>query len=72
MLGTFAFALLFMFSSTQRGPLQRTGNVILLQSELLCVPCSRAGCEDHRQSRSDCLVDIGPERVMAQVRRVLS
>ena len=61
-----------LMAGTRRGPLQKTGNVILLQSELPCVPCSRAGCENHRQSRSDCLVDIGPERVMAEARRVLS
>jgi heptosyltransferase-3 len=57
---------------TKRGPVQKTGNVILLQSELHCVPCGRAGCEDHRQSRSDCLVNIRPERVMAEVVRALS
>jgi heptosyltransferase-3 len=55
-----------------RGPIQRSGNVILLQSELPCVPCGRAGCEDHRQSRSDCLMDIGPERVIAEADRILS
>jgi heptosyltransferase III len=52
-------------------PVQRVGKVILLQSELSCVPCGRAGCEDHRQSRSDCLIDIGPDRVLEQVRAVL-
>lgn len=56
----------------KRGPVQRAGNVTLLQSELQCVPCGRAGCEDHRQSRSDCLVDIGPDRVLAEARRVLT
>jgi heptosyltransferase-3 len=56
---------------TQRGPVQRAGNVTLLQSELPCVPCGRAGCEDHRQSRSDCLPDIGPDRVLAEALRVL-
>jgi heptosyltransferase-3 len=57
---------------TQRGPLQHAGNVTLLQSELPCVPCGRAGCEDHRQSRSDCLVDIGPERVIAEATKILT
>jgi ADP-heptose:LPS heptosyltransferase/O-antigen ligase len=56
----------------QRGPIQKAGNVTLLQSELHCVPCGRAGCEDHRQSRSDCLVDIGPERVMREAMRALN
>lgn len=43
---------------------QSAGNVTLLQATLPCVPCSKAGCEDHRQSRSDCLVAITPERVI--------
>ncbi|WP_395685052.1 glycosyltransferase family 9 protein [Caenimonas koreensis] len=51
---------------------QRIGNVTLLQSDLPCVPCGKAGCEDHRQSRSDCLVAIGPDRVLEQVRLVLA
>jgi heptosyltransferase-3 len=50
----------------------REGKVILLQSELPCVPCGRAGCEDHRQSRSDCLIDISPERVAAEAEKLLS
>jgi heptosyltransferase-3 len=43
---------------------QSVGNVTLLQAALPCVPCGRAGCEDHRQSRSDCLLAITPERVI--------
>jgi heptosyltransferase-3 len=50
---------------------QQVGNVTVLQSGLACVPCGRAGCEDHRDSRSDCLRHIGPERVLAQARRLL-
>jgi heptosyltransferase-3 len=57
---------------TQRGPVQRAGNVTILQSELHCVPCGRAGCEDHRQSRSDCLQGIAPERVLEEAKKVLS
>lgn len=56
---------------TMRGPVQRAGSVTILQSELHCVPCGRAGCEDHRQSRSDCLQDIGPERVIEEAKRLL-
>jgi heptosyltransferase-3 len=56
----------------RRGPVQRAGNVTVLQSELHCVPCGRAGCEDHRQSRSDCLADISPQRVLAEAERLLS
>jgi heptosyltransferase-3 len=51
---------------------QQAGNVTLLQSALPCVPCGRAGCEDHRDSRSDCLVDIDPQRVLAQALELLS
>ncbi len=51
---------------------QHAGNVTVLQSGLACVPCGRAGCEDHRQSRSDCLIDITPERVLAQAMKVLN
>ncbi|HZY18478.1 MAG TPA: glycosyltransferase family 9 protein [Ramlibacter sp.] len=48
----------------RRETIQSVGNVTLLQAGLPCVPCSRAGCEDHLQSRSDCLVAISPERVL--------
>jgi len=51
---------------------QRAGNVTVLQGSLACVPCGRAGCEDHRQSRSDCLVAIKPERVLEEAARILA
>jgi heptosyltransferase-3 len=51
---------------------QQVGNVTLLQSNLPCVPCGRAGCEDHRDSRSDCLDAITPERVLDQAERLLA
>ncbi len=51
---------------------QPVGNVTILQGTQGCVPCGRAGCEDHRASRSDCLVSITPEQVLAQAARVLS
>ena len=50
---------------------QEAGNVTLLQGRQACVPCSHAGCEDHVDSRSDCLNDITPERVLAEVARLL-
>ena len=50
---------------------QTAGNVTLLQGDLPCVPCSRAGCDDHLQSRSDCLVAITPQRVLEQALRLL-
>lgn len=52
---------------------QAEGNVTLLQGGgLPCVPCSKAGCEDHLQSRSDCLVAITPERVLEQALRLVA
>lgn len=51
---------------------QRAGRVILLQGPNDCVPCSRAGCENHLNSRSDCLQGISPQRVLAHARSVLS
>ncbi|MBI5279203.1 MAG: glycosyltransferase family 9 protein [Burkholderiales bacterium] len=47
----------------RRAPSQSVGRVTILQSSLPCVPCGKAGCEDRRQSRADCLPDIKPERV---------
>lgn len=47
---------------------QQVGNVTVMQGSQACVPCGKAGCEDHRQSRSDCLGDISVERVLEQVR----
>lgn len=52
-------------------PSQTVGNVTVLQGSPSCVPCGRAGCEDHRQSRSDCLVSITPQRVLEQALRIL-
>ncbi|WP_053076774.1 glycosyltransferase family 9 protein [Caenimonas sp. SL110] len=51
---------------------QRVGNVTLMQGSQPCVPCGKAGCEDHRQSRSDCLMEISAQRVMEQARELLS
>jgi heptosyltransferase-3 len=50
---------------------QTRGRITLLQAELPCVPCGKAGCEDHRQSRSDCLVAITPQRVADEAQRML-
>ncbi|HMA06827.1 MAG TPA: glycosyltransferase family 9 protein [Ramlibacter sp.] len=50
---------------------QTVGNVTLLQGSPSCVPCGRAGCEDHLQSRSDCLVSITPQRVLDHALRIL-
>jgi heptosyltransferase-3 len=45
---------------------QQRGNVLLLQNpELTCMPCQLEGCERHRQSFSQCLDRLAPERVIA-------
>ncbi|MDB5856595.1 MAG: hypothetical protein JWQ76_284 [Ramlibacter sp.] len=56
----------------RRGLAQTVGQVTLLQSELHCVPCGKAGCEDHRMSRADCLPAIRPERVAAKALEILA
>jgi heptosyltransferase-3 len=56
----------------RRSEAQTQGKVTLLQSALPCVPCGRAGCEDHRQSPTECLPGIEPGRVAAQALELLS
>lgn len=55
----------------RRSPAQALGQVTLMQAELPCVPCGKAGCEDHRMSRTDCLPAIRPERVAEEALRIL-
>ncbi len=43
---------------------QMAGNVTVIQGPQGCVPCGRAGCEDHHHSRSDCLLSISPVQVL--------
>lgn len=44
---------------------QRRTNVLLVQNpDLPCVPCQLEGCDRHRDSRSDCLDRLSPERVI--------
>jgi heptosyltransferase-3 len=56
----------------RRSPAQTVGNVTLMQSTLPCVPCGRAGCEDHRQSPTECLPGIEAGRVAAQALEILA
>jgi heptosyltransferase-3 len=56
----------------RRSPAQAVGNVSVMQSSLPCVPCGRAGCEDHRQSPSECLPGIEAGRVAAQALEMLA
>jgi heptosyltransferase III len=56
----------------RRRPEQTVGHVTLMQSALPCVPCGRAGCEDHRNSPTECLPAIEPGAVAAQALEILS
>ena len=48
----------------ERAEKQIVHTVTMLQNTLPCVPCSKAGCENHNQSRSDCLMGITFHRVL--------
>lgn len=45
-------------------PLQKIGNVTLLQGLGDCVPCHLAGCENHNNSYSQCLDELPANRVI--------
>ena len=44
---------------------QQINNVLLLQGLGNCVPCHKAGCDDHNKSHSQCLDHLAPSRVIA-------
>ncbi len=56
----------------RRAEVQQVGQVTMLQAGLDCVPCGKAGCDDHRLSGTRCLPAITPDRVAAQALRLLS
>lgn len=43
---------------------QAVGNVCILQGRGSCVPCGKAGCDDHRDSLSTCLQAVSPAEVL--------
>jgi len=55
----------------RRAQRQSLPAIVLLQGPGACVPCGRAGCEDHRDSRSDCLQGLEPSRVLDEARALL-
>jgi len=59
----------------RRAQRQQVGNIVVLQGSDLpgraCVPCNRMGCEHRHDSPSHCLRAIEPQRVLAQLRRLL-
>lgn len=54
------------------GTIQNRGNVWIVQNPLPCMPCTFEGCERHIASRSACLDELKPERVMAAVDQALA
>lgn len=56
----------------RRAEVQRVGQVTMMQAELPCVPCGKAGCDDHRLSGTRCLPAILPARVAHEALRLLS
>jgi heptosyltransferase-3 len=55
-----------------RNERQQVGKVILLQGPGACVPCGKAGCENHNESRSECLEALDPGRVLRECRALLA
>jgi heptosyltransferase III len=53
-------------------PWQRVGNVLLLQGQGDCVPCFNEGCDRHRQSTSECLLNLSVETVLSAVDEMVS
>jgi heptosyltransferase-3 len=50
---------------------QRSGNVLLLQGTVACVPCHLEGCDRHVESYSDCLQEMPVQRVVDAIADVL-
>jgi len=50
---------------------QTMGNVTILQGPNSCVPCRKAGCDDHANSRSLCLEALEASRVIASLQQML-
>jgi heptosyltransferase-3 len=47
-----------------RARTQTVGKVTILQGPGECVPCRKAGCDDHANSRSECLDQLDPQQVI--------
>jgi len=58
-------------SYQQRATRQTVHNITLLQGRQSCVPCSKAGCEDHTGSRSDCLIGLLPDHITPVLQQLI-
>jgi heptosyltransferase-3 len=50
---------------------QTRKNVTILQGPQECVPCRKAGCDDHSNSRSLCLEELSASRVIELLNKIL-
>lgn len=46
---------------------QRVGNVTIMQKDWPCVPCNRETCSISSRGRMECLVELAPAEVMAEI-----
>jgi lipopolysaccharide heptosyltransferase III len=53
------------------GTIQHRGNVWLVQNPLPCMPCDRLGCDNHLNSRSQCLDELSVRQVLHAVDQAL-
>src|SRR4029078_9316947 len=54
------------------GTVQNRGNVWIVQNPLPCMPCTLEGCERNIRSRSACLDELTPDRVLTAVTQALA
>lgn len=55
-----------------RARTQTVGNITILQGPGECVPCRKAGCEDHADSHSECLDLLEPSQVITAAKQILN
>jgi lipopolysaccharide heptosyltransferase III len=53
------------------GTIQNRGNVWVVQNPLPCMPCDRLGCDNHLESRSECLDTLSVGQVLRAVDQAL-
>jgi len=53
------------------GTIQHRGNVWVVQNPLPCMPCDRLGCDNHLESRSECLDTLAVAQVLGAVDQAL-